>query len=253
MALYRPLFNDLYVPLGDPLLDRHEHLERTALISIVQGEARREMATDIATCLAQLFGWSPSDYRVFPMNDRVHSFFVICPGRALMLNMVRRDPYPLDVHGISFRLTAWSRYVHMIRDRNPVQAWISIRALPLQDWCQEGIDRVVSGFGYVIDVLPYGFQIGNFEQIVCHIMVRSENRIPHRVRYRRGPNITFVDISLLCFRHQVQGFYPPPPEMYHIPRTGTFSVVPPVDSSESSSDSRAGGSFSVSGPSPPHP
>ena len=131
MALYRPLFNDLYVPLGDPLLDRHEHLERTALISIVHGEARREMAADIATCLAQLFGWNPSDYRVFPMNDRVHHFFVICPGRAIMLNMARHDPYPLDVSGVSFRLTAWSRYVNMIRDRNPVQAWISICALPI--------------------------------------------------------------------------------------------------------------------------
>ena len=141
----------------------------------------------------------------------------------------------------------------MIRDRNPVQAWISIRALPLQDWCHEGIKRVVSGFGYVLNVLPYGFETGNFEQIFCHIAVRSENRIPHRVRYRRGPNVTFVDIFIISFRQQVQGSYPPPPEIYHIPRTGTFSVAPPVDSSESSSDSRAGGSFSVSGPSPPHP
>ena len=209
----RPQSIHLFACSDRPLEEDTNHLERILLINILHGEARRELTPEIQIKLEHEHGRRPGDYRVFPMNDRHYYFFVIAPTEGHFLSMRDHGPYTMYPTGVIFNLQQWRRNINMQRDLTPIQAWISIRNIPLQAWRTRGLIEIVSNFGFIRRTIQYGFQAGNFEEIKFMIISPAVELIPHEVLYHESLEFTPVEIILHTWRRMHSSPFPAPQEL----------------------------------------
>jgi hypothetical protein len=186
------------------------YLERSGLITITHGNPCRQLARAIAVKLSNQFGWSPDDYRIFPMDDRVSNFLIICLGPLHLENIIRYNPYVLIAEQVHFTITKWTPRIRMDVNRGLAQAWITLRHLPLQAWTDDGIANLVSSFGVPEFIQYYGLNARNFEKITLRILTHNPRAIPHHIRYRSFHRSTLVLVQLHEWRPYHHGYYAPP-------------------------------------------